>query len=90
MNRRKLLGRGAALVGSGLAGFALQPGNALGQEKPKTAEAGSQPAAKNAAPAEPPNLHPPVVQVKGGKLRRIQGWQDYHLPRHPLCRGGPF
>ena len=67
MNRRTLLERGAALVGGAAAGLALQPGPALGQEKPQP------PAAKAAAPAEPVNLHPPVVQVKGGKLR---GFRD--------------
>ena len=68
LSRRKLLGRSAALMGSGLAGLALQPGNALGQAMPKTVAASSHPAASKAASAEPPNFHPPVVQVKGGKL----------------------
>jgi para-nitrobenzyl esterase len=53
MNRRKLLGRSTTLVGGTLAGLALRPGLAFGQAK---------------AEAAPPNLHPPVVQVKGGQL----------------------
>ncbi len=56
MNRRKLLGRSTALLGGTLAGLALEPGRAFGQEKP------------SARRVDPPNLHPPVVQVKGGKL----------------------
>ena len=73
MNRRTLLGKGAALTGGALAALALQPGTAAGQENPKGAQAGSAPAAPIAKPAAPPNLHPPVVQVKGGKLR---GYKD--------------
>jgi para-nitrobenzyl esterase len=74
MNRRKLLGRSAALMGGTLAGVAMQPGNALAQETPKVAEAGApHAAAKTATPAAPPNLHPPVVAVKGGNLR---GFRD--------------
>lgn len=64
INRRSLLTRGAA------AGLALAAGNASAQEKPKTE---GQPAAKPAPAVAPPNLHPPVVQVKGGKLR---GFRD--------------
>ncbi len=66
INRRTLMGKGAALVGGAAAGLALKPEAVLGQEKP------AQPAPKAAAPAEPVNLHPPVVQVKGGKLRGIR------------------
>ena len=71
INRRTLLGKGAALVGGAAAGLALQPEAALGQEKP------APPAAKAVAPAEPVNLHPPVVQVKGGKLRGIKDGKIY-------------
>jgi len=73
MNRRKLLGRGTALIGGALAGLALQPENASAQQKPKTGAAGSPPAALGTKPAESPNLHPPEVQVQGGKLR---GYKD--------------
>ncbi len=71
INRRTLLGKGAALVGGAAAGLALQPETALGQEKP------APPAAKAVAPAEPVNLHPPIVQVKGGKLRGIKDGKIY-------------
>ena len=66
INRRSLLTQGAALVGGAAAGLALAAGNASAEDKPKTE---TLPAAKPATPAAPPNLHPPVVQVKGGKLR---------------------
>ena len=64
INRRSLLTRGAA------AGLALAARNASAQEKPKTE---AQPATRPAPAVAPPNLHPPVVQVKGGKLR---GFKD--------------
>jgi len=70
INRRSLLTRGAALVGGAAAGLALTAGNASAEEKAKTE---TQPAVKPATPMAPPNLHPPVVQVKGGKLR---GFKD--------------
>ena len=68
LNRRTLLGRGAALVAGAAAGLSLPPGTAIAQEKP----AAAQPAARPATAAEPVNLHPPVVQVKGGKLRGLK------------------
>ncbi len=71
INRRTLLGKGAALVGGAAAGLALKPETALGQEKP------APPAAKAVAPAEPVNLHPPIVQVKGGKLRGFKDGKIY-------------
>src|SRR5271166_3390916 len=69
INRRSLLTRGAALVGGAAAGLALPAGNASAQEKPKTA---ASPATKLATPGAPPNMQPPVVQVKGGKLRGLK------------------
>lgn len=65
MNRRTLLGRGAALVGTAAAGLSLNAAEASAQEQPKAA-------APAAASAEPVNLHPPMVQVKGGKLRGLK------------------
>ncbi len=62
-------------MGGALAGFALEPGTVFGQEKPKAGEA--QPAAASARPAEPPNLHPPIVDVKGGKLRGFRDGKTY-------------
>ena len=72
INRRQLLG-GTALMGGALAGFAFESGKALAQEKPPAEGAPAKAPAKPAAPAVPANLHPPVVQVKGGKLR---GYRD--------------
>ena len=43
INRRTLLGKGAALVGGAAAGLALQPEAALGQEKPQAAGSRSPP-----------------------------------------------
>jgi para-nitrobenzyl esterase len=77
LSRRKLLGGGASLMGGAFAGFALKPGNAFGQQKPKTAEAGSQPAAASAKPVDVPNLLPPVIDVKGGKLRGFRDGKIY-------------
>src|SRR5579871_5268981 len=61
MDRRTWLG-GAAAVGSALAGMAIEPASALGAKTGDAAKAGDS-----------PNLNPPVVQVKGGKLR---GFRD--------------
>jgi para-nitrobenzyl esterase len=63
---------GAALLG-GAAGVAMQPGNAFGQNKPKTAAL----AAKSGSPVTSPNLSPPVVTVKGGKLRGLREGRTY-------------
>jgi para-nitrobenzyl esterase len=62
MNRRTLLG-GAAVVSGTLAGMALDPASALGAAKTTGAPKA----------ADSPNLNPPVVQVKSGKLR---GFRD--------------
>jgi para-nitrobenzyl esterase len=64
MNRRKMLGTTAALVGGAVAGVA---GNAFGQEKAATPAAPAAPAV-----AAGPNLNPPVVQLKVGKLRGLR------------------
>jgi para-nitrobenzyl esterase len=90
INRRKMLGRGTTLMGGALAGFALQPGNVLGQEKPKPAGAGSQPAVAGAKPAEPPNLHPPIVDVKGGKLRGFRDGKTYTFLGVPYAEADRF
>src|SRR6186997_2240047 len=65
MNRRKMLGTTAALVGGAVAGVA---GNAFGQEtKPAAAAAPAAPAV-----AAGPNLNPPIVELKIGKLRGLR------------------
>ena len=63
MNRRQMLGTTTALLGGVVAGVA---GDAFAQEKPTARPA---PAAR---PATGPNLNPPVVQLKGGKLRGLR------------------
>ena len=90
MNRRKLLGRGTALVGGALAGLALKPENIFGQEKPKTGGAGSQPAAASAKSTESPNLNPPVVDVKGGKLRGFRDGKTYTFLGVPYAEADRF
>jgi para-nitrobenzyl esterase len=90
MNRRKLLSRGSAFIGGALAGFTLRPGDAFGQEKPKAAMPGSQPAAHSAEPAGAPNLDPPVVDVKGGKLRGFRDGKTYTFLGVPYAEADRF
>jgi len=61
MNRRTMLGTATALIGGAMAGVG---GNVFAQEKPKAASA--------AASAGSPNLSPPVVQIKAGKIRGLR------------------
>jgi len=70
MNRRQLVG--TTLIG-GAAAVALQSGSAFGQEKPKTAA----PAAPTTTTTTNPNLTPPVIAVKGGKLRGLREGKTY-------------
>lgn len=70
MNRRQLLERSAALLGGALTGTALQVREAHGQEKSPDEDSNS---AREYRFSVPPNLDPPVVQVRGGKLR---GFRD--------------
>ena len=63
MNRRQMLGTTTALLGGVVAGVT---GDALAQEKPKAA------APPPPAPSGGPNLNPPVVEIKGGKLRGLR------------------
>ena len=65
MNRRTMLGTTTAVLGGVIAGAA---GDVLGQEKPK-------PAATSGSadtPAGGPNLAPPLVDTKNGKLRGLR------------------
>ena len=64
MNRRQMLSASTALLGGALAGVG---GDVFAQEKAHAPSTG--------APASNPNLAPPVVQVKGGKLRGIREGQ---------------
>jgi len=74
INRRQLLGRGAALMGGALAGAVFQPRVASGQEMPMVAR----------------NLHPPVVQVKGGKLRGFVNGRTYTFLGVPYAEADRF
>jgi para-nitrobenzyl esterase len=65
MNRRTMLGTSTALLGGVVAGVA---GDAFAQEKAKPAA----PAGSTATAATGPNLMPPVVDTKCGKLRGIR------------------
>ena len=60
MNRRELLGAATAVLGG-----AVAVGNAFGQEKKSAA-------APATATAANPNVNPPIVQLKGGKLRGLR------------------
>jgi para-nitrobenzyl esterase len=64
MNRRTMLGTTTAVLGGVVAGVA---GTAFGQEKPKPAGT-----AGSADIPAGPNLAPPVVDIKGGKLRGLR------------------
>jgi para-nitrobenzyl esterase len=90
MSRRKLLGRGTALVGGALAGLGLRPGNAFGQEKPTGGKASPQAGAASAKPVEAPNLNPPVVDVKGGKLRGFRDGKTYTFLGVPYAEADRF
>ena len=79
INRRSLLGRSATAVAGALAGFALEPQPGSAQEKPKPA-----------APAASPNLHPPVVEVKGGKLRGFKDGRTFTFLGIPYAEAGRF
>lgn len=74
MNRRKLLTSGAGLLGGTLAGFALQSGCASNQQNAE----------------EAPNLQPPAVQVKGGKLRGFRDGKTYTFLGVPYAEADRF
>jgi para-nitrobenzyl esterase len=73
MNRRTMLGTATAVVGGAIAGVA---GDVFAQEKEKSA-APEPAASKAAAPAVNLNLHPPVVDIKGGKIRGLREGKTY-------------
>jgi len=87
INRRSLLTQGAALMGGAAARLALGAGNASAEERPKT---GAQPAAKPATAVEPPNLHPPVVQVRGGRLRGFKDGKTFTFLGVPYAEAERF
>ncbi|MBV9307457.1 MAG: carboxylesterase family protein, partial [Acidobacteriaceae bacterium] len=81
LNRRSLLLRGTA------SGLALAVGSASALEQPNTR---TPLAAKTAVAAEPPNLHPPVVQVKGGKLRGLKDGKVFTFLGIPYAQAERF
>jgi len=87
INRRSLLTRGAALMGGAAAGLAFTSGNAPAQEIPKTE---ARPAARPAPAAAPPNLLPPVVEVKGGKLRGFRDGKTFAFLGVPYAEAERF
>ena len=75
MNRRKLVG--TALLG-GAAAVALQSESALAQETSKAAGAASKSSTGvTSTSVAAPNLSPPVVAVKSGKLRGLREGKTY-------------
>jgi para-nitrobenzyl esterase len=70
MNRREMLGTSTALIGGSVAGVAA---NALGHGVLEAAA----PPAQAGAPAVNVNLNPPVIDVKGGKLRGVREGSTY-------------
>jgi para-nitrobenzyl esterase len=71
MNRRTLLGTATAVIGGAVAGVA---GDVFAQEKPTAAAPAASAAA---APASNLNLHPPVIDITGGKIRGIREGKTY-------------
>jgi para-nitrobenzyl esterase len=69
MNRRTMLGTAAAVLGGAAAGVT----DVFAQEKP----AAAGPSAPAAAPSAAVNLHPPVVDIKGGKIRGLREGKTY-------------
>jgi para-nitrobenzyl esterase len=84
LNRRKLLGAGAALMSGAFAASAQE------KEKPKAGETSAKPAAASASPVGSPNLHPPVVQVKGGKLRGFKDGKTFTFLGVPYAEAERF
>lgn len=70
INRRKVLGTGAAVLGGAVTAIGR---TAFAQEKHASAAAGP----KTPAAATGPNLSPPVVSVKAGKLRGLREGKTY-------------
>ena len=70
INRRQMLGTGVGLMGGAVTGIV---GVAFAQEKPAPARA----AAKGPGAVTSPNLSPPVVAVKGGRLRGLREGKTY-------------
>ncbi|MCC7175429.1 MAG: carboxylesterase/lipase family protein [Bryobacterales bacterium] len=74
MNRRRLLSGGAGLIGGTLAGLALQSGCAPSRESAQAS----------------PNLQPPIVQVKGGRLRGFRDGKTFTFLGIPYAEAERF
>lgn len=83
MNRRSLLGRGAALMGGLFAGFSLMPDKVHGQEQQLSTGGSTK-------PATGPNMQPPIVQVQGGKLRGFREDKTYTFRGIPYAEAERF
>ena len=81
MNRRTMLGTTTAVLGGVVAGVA---GDVFGQDKPKPAAT----TGSSDIPGAGPNLAPPLVDIKGGKLRGLREGKTSVVPRHPLRGSG--
>jgi para-nitrobenzyl esterase len=79
INRRILLGLGTA--------SALALGTASAVEQPKT---GTEYLADAASNSVAPNLHPPVVEVKGGKLRGLKDGRVFTFLGIPYAQAERF
>ena len=78
MNRRQLLGGGAALVGGAVIATAIQPKQVFGETK----------SSRGATPATPPNLGSAGGPGAGRKASRLSGWKDDGVSGDSLRRGG--
>jgi para-nitrobenzyl esterase len=83
MNRRTLLGKGASLMGGLAAGVSLRSGRAFGQTQQLSTGGSSQPAVG-------PNMRPPVVQVKAGKVRGFLEDKTYTFRGIPYAEAERF
>lgn len=69
MNRRQVVG--ATLIG-GAAAVALQSASAVAEEKPKAGAHAATSTSATPRAVTNPNLSPPVLAIKGGKLRGLR------------------
>jgi para-nitrobenzyl esterase len=86
LDRRTFLGRGTALVGGAIAGMVVE-GRA--EQKP-TASTGTAVESRSARTVEPPNLHPPIAEVRGGKLRGFRDGRTLTFLGVPYAEAGRF
>src|SRR5689334_9048104 len=78
MNRRTMLGTATALIGGAMVSLG---GSASAEEKPRAARAAADTI---------PNLDPPVVEVKGGKLRGLREGKTFSFLGIPYAEAERF